>query len=88
VKHGAGAYRTGRCKCVVCTKEHSARQVRENAVRAERLAADPTLAVTHGSKNTYNNWLCRCELCKAANAEASADRRARARRRKQLSTKE
>jgi hypothetical protein len=34
--------------------------------RGERLAADPTLA-PHGVRNTYVNWMCRCEPCTTAN---------------------
>lgn len=32
--------------------------------------------VEHGKLSTYNNYRCRCEECKAANADRSRDRRA------------
>lgn len=65
LKHGASAYRNGRCKCAVCTKANRETCNQERANRIARLAADPTLA-THGKATTYSNWGCRCEPCTKA----------------------
>jgi len=67
VKHGASAYRNGRCLCEICTEDHRARHARENASRVARLAADPSLA-PHGSRQTYVNWGCRCAACSEAHS--------------------
>ena len=66
--HGLpSTYRHG-CRCEDCRVAHTAYTVVERAVRAERLAADPTLA-PHGKRTTYTNWGCRCALCVTANTQ-------------------
>ena len=32
---------------------------------------------THGTASTYNNWGCRCDLCRAASAAYARELRAR-----------
>lgn len=69
VIHGSGHY--VRCRddngraCEVCRRGHADAAIAGNRVRAERLAADPTLA-PHGQSSTYGNWGCRCEPCREA----------------------
>lgn len=64
--HGGSHYINDRCRCDECRVAHNARMKRDNARRAERLAADPTLR-PHGVYTTYTNWGCRCPECTAAN---------------------
>lgn len=72
--HGlASTYRSARyrCRCDACCAANTLRYRDEKAQRAERLAADPTLA-PHGKTTTYTNWGCRCEPCSKANADRCA----------------
>jgi hypothetical protein len=73
--HGWSGYVHYGCGCDVCTMAHTNYQWWSRKRRAERLAADPTLA-PHGEKQTYSNWGCRCAACRAANARSSAEYRA------------
>ena len=59
------------CRCEPCTAANTERVRQERQRRAERLAADPSLA-PHGSSATYGNWGCRCESCAAAHAQVMA----------------
>lgn len=74
--HGlASNYRARRpCRCDKCRAAHTARQALEEAQRAARLAADPTLA-SHGTEATYKNWRCRCGPCTQANSAGCLRRR-------------
>lgn len=72
------SYRNAKCRCSDCRAAHAAAQIADNAVRAARLLADPTL-VEHGKWSTYVNWRCRCDECKA---EASRVNKAAYRRKK------
>jgi hypothetical protein len=36
---------------------------RYRQARIDRLKADPTLPVEHGSNSTYVNWGCKCSAC-------------------------
>lgn len=74
-EHGASAYRSGLCRCPVCTGAQATRVARE---RAERFAArelvdgvlvSPVLR-QHGTENGYMNWGCRCTLCSLARSRA------------------
>lgn len=47
---------------------------RYKAKRAALLSLDPGV-VEHGSEDTYQNWGCRCEACKAGNAARALERR-------------
>lgn len=69
--HGRpSTYRNARykCRCDECREANTLRYREERQRRAERLAADPTLA-PHGVASTYTNWLCRCGPCSEANAD-------------------
>lgn len=74
MRHGAGAYRRGYCRCRVCKGDHAARTLRERQARRRRLAADPSLA-PHGDQYTYKNWDCRCGPCREVAASARRARR-------------
>jgi len=77
--HGAAKYRAKphlRCRCDVCTEAHSARVAAEKVERAQRLAADPTLA-EHGKADTYQNWRCRCVPCVEAHSQRCHDYKVR-----------
>lgn len=58
------------CRCEDCRDKERQRHAR---VVAE-LAARPREQVPHGL-NGYDNWCCRCSICKAAKATAKADSR-------------
>ncbi len=75
-RHGKrGTYVYYRCRCPECTEASRLAKRLGNAVRAEQLKADPSLAL-HGAANTYVNWNCRCERCLAAfTAKMTANRR-------------
>lgn len=67
--HGlASAYRAG-CRCEPCTKANSDFLRDKRAERAQR----PADEVPHGLSG-YKNWLCRCEICKAAGSVDNARR--------------
>ena len=72
MKHGASAYRDGRCRCEVCTGDSTDRSRVERAARKQRLRANPNLA-PHGTVSTYKNWGCRCDLCRTAGSAKNAD---------------
>lgn len=64
--------RRGR-ECITCRRAlHEER--RQSNRRA--LEADPTLA-PHGSLNTYNDWMCRCQPCRDAMAAYQRERKSR-----------
>lgn len=88
VNHGSpGAYAHDRCRCDVCRagntlryRELRARRAANRVVVDGRLVVvDPT--VPHGERSTYQNWLCRCPSCTAAQARSSQRRRDELRRR-------
>jgi len=66
------------CRCPRCRELHRLAKRQGDAERAERLAADPTLA-THGNCSTYSNWKCRCGPCTAAYSVYNAADKARRR---------
>lgn len=72
MKHGASAYRNGRCRCDVCRAANTHLQAELREKRQRRLLLDST-AAEHGTASTYANWKCRCDDCKKANVEKCAD---------------
>jgi hypothetical protein len=74
MKHGAAAYRDGRCRCQICADDHRDRAWRENQVRRERLEAGTAPPFRHGFGG-YSNWGCRCDVCTKANAAHSREQR-------------
>jgi len=78
-RHGTdNGYVHYRCRCPECRKVNALRQRQGSVARAERLVADPTLAV-HGDLGTYDNWKCRCLECTAAKVLANATQAVRRR---------
>jgi len=76
--HGsASTYKNWKCRCAACTEAWRVACERSMVDRAERLAADPSLAA-HGRASTYTNWRCRCAECKAAWSVYLRQRRSRA----------
>lgn len=75
VVHDRRGYAAG-CRCAQCREGHRISRAELVAARRERLLADPTVR-PHGVANTYTNWGCRCEPCRAAcrAREAAPDRR-------------
>lgn len=74
MKHGASAYRRGKCRCGTCTAGHKDRQRHETQLRHKRLEAGTAQPWEHGAY-AYTNWHCRCETCTEANkAKARAYR--------------
>jgi hypothetical protein len=72
--HGTRSRYAAGCRCDLCRKANADWQFSACLRRAENLAyAD----VKHGSKDTYNNWMCRCTPCTTANAEHSRKTRER-----------
>jgi hypothetical protein len=66
MRHGARTtYVNGGCRCTPCRQANREYQRKAGQSRAERLAADPSLA-PHGSTSTYVNWSCRCPKCSTA----------------------
>jgi phosphoribosyl 1,2-cyclic phosphodiesterase len=54
--HGtAGGYTNHGCRCVECRTACADLKGEGNAVRAERMRRDPSVA-EHGRKSTYDNW--------------------------------
>ena len=70
MKHGASAYRAGRCRCEICTADHHDRVMCERESRRQRLEAGIAPSFEHGAY-AYNNWGCRCEICTKANRAKS-----------------
>jgi hypothetical protein len=70
MKHGASAYRRGRCSCDICKADNTARHAREQQARYER--GLPPDDPRHGTDNAYRNWGCRCDACAEAGAIANA----------------
>jgi hypothetical protein len=68
-------WRRPMCKCLLCRKARSDYVKAYKAERAQRLAADPSLA-EHGTNSTYNNRNCRCDACRAAHSAYLAQYRA------------
>lgn len=64
-EHGWRGYKRG-CRCVQCTREHTARTTEDRDKRYRRLREDPDMQVEHGTANTYQNWGCRCDECYVA----------------------
>lgn len=80
-KHGStSTYVNWHCRCVPCTKAHSAAVKVERMKRgATRMEVDGRLvAVTapqHGTIGSYINWMCRCPRCTTAMVDRVEDRR-------------
>lgn len=73
--HGlASTYTNWACRCAPCTAAHTEAVARQRRERAQRLAANPSLA-PHGNPHTYLNWGCRCWPCTQAHASYLAARR-------------
>jgi hypothetical protein len=78
---------TSGCRCTTCTAAQRAHgnQIR-NRRRALRTLVNGRLVaptehngwpVEHGTKSTYQNWMCRCEPCTAAASDKYAQWRNR-----------
>lgn len=83
--HGHSTYHNHGCRCDVCRSAASAyKQARREKARAARRTAEAeggryvAEGVTHG-ENGYDNYMCRCDVCRTAHNTAS-NRRARRRR--------
>lgn len=74
LSHGTTRCYQAGCDCPPCRKAIARARKKTRANRKARLAADPTLR-PHGEVETYRDWGCRCDLCKAAHAEAMRDYR-------------
>lgn len=73
--HGhVNTYKAG-CRCSACRE---ANRVYQSAANARR-RLDPSGAdrAGHGKRSTYNNYGCRCLLCRVASANAQRDYRER-----------
>jgi hypothetical protein len=75
-RHGTfSGYNRHRCRCVECTRV----QVDYVTEWRKRKASEPLPPwAVHGQVNTYANYSCRCELCRAAYSTYRKQRRATA----------
>lgn len=62
--HGTTNRYTQGCRCEECRR---AKTQHDHAGRRARAASG---RIPHGTANGYQNWLCRCDACKAAHAES------------------
>jgi len=70
MKHGASAYRNGRCRCDECRAAHRDRVKEEIKIRHQKMV-DGEIEVEHGTISTYRNYACRCDECSAAQSAAN-----------------
>lgn len=77
--HGrVGTYTNHRCREVLCQSAWRQKNQEMKEERHRRLLEDPTI-VEHGLPSTRINYLCTCDLCKAAHAGDAHGRKQRAR---------
>ena len=72
MNHGLCAYRSGKCRCEVCTE---AVRIDTNERRTARAAEEVPPHIKHGFASTYIGWRCRCEECMGAWKQDCARRR-------------